>query len=474
MGTPMFSSAWSLSFALVGTVAAVGILMMPFALLVVAGILRQRRSPASSLAWLMAILLFPLIGIPLFWLFGSRKIKRIAQAKPPVELTVVEPEAAAAPHPDVARAAAHLGSESITRGNRLKFHDGGEDAFADLMALIDGAKRSIHIETYVLKADDTGSAILERLTSRAKDGVKVRLLLDGFGSFHMPRRPLRRLRRAGGKVAFFLPIWRLTLLNRSNLRDHRKIAVFDGERVFAGGRNLANEYLGPKPDPKRWADFSFVLDGPAAAHYGEIFSYDWAFASRQKLAPRETKESVAPQGTAVMQVVPSGPDVTDDELFAGILSLIFAAKRRLWIVSPYFLPNEMLAEALQIALQRDIDVRVVVPEKSDQRFVDLARGQFLRDLCALNCKVLLFTPGMVHAKAMLVDDAAAAVGSANFDSRSMFLNFEVSSVIHSPAEVRAVEAWIERLITQTRPMDAKVGRRRDTIEGIARLIAPML
>ncbi|HKD74515.1 MAG TPA: phospholipase D-like domain-containing protein, partial [Ktedonobacterales bacterium] len=134
----------------------------------------------------------------------------------------------------------------------------------------------------------------------------------------------------------------------------------------------------------------------------------------------------------------------------------------------------MLAEALQIALQRGIDVRVVVPEKSDQRFVDLARGQFLRDLCALNCKVLLFTPGMVHAKAMLVDDVAAAVGSANFDSRSMFLNFEVSSVIHSPAEVRAVEAWIEKLITQTRPMDAKVGRRRDTIEGIARLIAPML
>src|SRR6516225_961233 len=384
----MFNSAWSLSFALAGTVVAVGILMMPFALLVIAGILRQRRSPASSLAWLLAILLLPLIGIPLFWLFGSRTIKRIALAKPPVELTIVEPAAAAAPHPHAAQAATHLSPASITRGNDLKFHDNGEAAFADFIALIDGAQQSIHIETYVLKADATGRAVLERLTARAREGLQVRLLIDGFGSFHMARRPLRRLRRAGGRVAFFLPIWRLTLLNRSNLRDHRKIAVFDDERVFAGGRNLANEYLGPKPDPKRWADFSFVLDGPAAAHYGEIFSYDWAFASRQKLAPRETKESVAPQGTAVMQVVPSGPDVTDDELFAGILSLIFAAKRSLWLVSPYFLPNEMLAEALQIALQRDIDVRVVVPEKSDQRFVDLARGQFLRDLCALNCKVL--------------------------------------------------------------------------------------
>src|SRR5262249_2717574 len=125
----MFSSAWSLSFALAGTVVAVGIVMMPFALLVVAGILSQRRSPASSLAWLLTLLLLPLIGIPLFWMFGSRKIKRIAQAKPPVELTVVEPQAAAAPQPDAAQAAAHLGRESITRGNRLKFHDNGEEAY---------------------------------------------------------------------------------------------------------------------------------------------------------------------------------------------------------------------------------------------------------------------------------------------------------------------------------------------------------
>jgi len=470
----MFNSAWSLSFALAGTVVAVGILMMPFALLVIAGILRQRRSPASSLAWLLAILLLPLIGIPLFWLFGSRKIKRIAKAKPPVELTIVEPAAAAAPHPDAAQAAAHLGPASITRGNDLKFHDNGEAAFADFIALIDGAQQSIHIETYVLKADATGSAIIERLIARAQKGVEVRLLIDGFGSFHLARRPLRRLRRAGGKVAFFLPIWRLTLLNRSNLRDHRKIAVFDGERVFAGGRNIADEYMGAQPDPKRWADFSFVLAGPAAAHYQEIFSYDWAFASREVLARPQSRELASPRGNAVMQVVPSGPDVIDDELFAGILSFLFSAKHRLWIVSPYFLPNDMLAEALQIALQRGVDVRIVVPETSDQRLVDLARGQFLRDLCALNCNVLLYTPGMVHAKAMLIDDVAAAVGSANFDSRSMFLNFEVSSVIHSPAEVRAVEAWIEKLMTQTRPMDAKVGRRRDTIEGIARLIAPML
>src|SRR5262249_10256974 len=134
----------------------------------------------------------------------------------------------------------------------------------------------------------------------------------------------------------------------------------------------------------------------------------------------------------------------------------------------------MLAEALQIAAQRGVDVRIIVPQKSDQRLVDLARGQYLRDLARLNAKVLFYTPGMVHAKAMLVDSVAAAVGSANFDSRSMFLNFEVSSVIHSPPEVQAVEAWIEKLMAETQPMQAAPARGRDSIEGLARLIAPML
>jgi cardiolipin synthase A/B len=471
----MTGSALSIAIAITATIVVVGIVMMPFALLVIAMILRQRRTPASSLSWLMTILLLPLLGIPLFWLFGSRKIKRIAQAKPRVALTPLQPAAVAAAHPDVAQAAAHLGAEGITRGNALKFHEDGEDAFTSLLSLIDGAKRSIHIETYVLKADATGRTILDRLTARAKEGLEVRLLIDGLGSFHMARRPLRRLKRAGGRVAFFLPIWRITLLNRSNLRNHRKIAVFDDARVFAGGRNLAEEYLGSKAvDPKRWADISFVLEGRAAAHYGEIFRFDWEFASGEKLAPPAPSSPSAPQQGAVIQVVPSGPDVTDDGLFAGILSFIFAAKRRLWIVTPYFLPNEMLAEALQIAVGRGVDVRIVVPERSDEVLVDLARGQYLRDLATLKCKVLLHTAGMVHAKAMLVDDVVAAVGSANFDSRSMFLNFEVTSVIHSPEEVRALETWIDKLMTQTHPIDVTVGRGRDTIEGIARLVTPML
>lgn len=466
-------SGWSLFFGAAGAIVTAGLLLMPFALLVVAGIVRQKRSPASSVAWMLAILLLPLIGLPLFWLFGNRKIQRIVKDKPPVTLTP-EFRALTVPHPEAAVAAEHFGRGGITRGNFLKFHDNGEDAFADLISLIDTAKTSIHIETYVLKADQTGLAIMDRLTARAAEGLEVRLLIDGYGSFHMARSPLRKLRRAGGNFAFFLPIWRISRLNRGNLRDHRKIAVFDNERVFAGGRNLADVYLGANPDAKRWTDFSFVLDGPAAAHYDEIFLADWSFASREKLPAPERKPVLYKEIGAVVQIVPSGPDVRDDELFEGILAFIFSARERLWIVSPYFMPNEMLSQALEIALERGIDVRVVVPEKSDQLLPDLARGQYLRDLDALKCKVLLYTGGMLHAKAMLIDDVAAVVGSANFDSRSMFLNFEVNSVIHSEAEIRSVESWIVKVMQKTRVFDASVGKRRDTLEGLARLITPML
>jgi len=171
----MFGSPWSFAFAIAGTVVAVGILLMPLALIVVSTIVRQRRSPASSVTWLITILLLPLIGIPLFWLFGNRKIKRIARDKPRVELTAAQQQVApTASREAVVQAAAHLGSSAITRGNALKFHEGGEDAFADLLTLIDGAKRSIHIQTYVLSADATGRAIVERLIARAKEGLEVR------------------------------------------------------------------------------------------------------------------------------------------------------------------------------------------------------------------------------------------------------------------------------------------------------------
>jgi cardiolipin synthase len=321
-----------------------------------------------------------------------------------------------------------------------------------------------------------GRDIVRRLARKAAEGVEVRLLLDHVGSLRTTRRFLRPLLRAGGQVAFFMPVLHRPFRGRSNLRNHRKIVVADGRHVMAGGTNIAGEYIGPKPDPERWRDLSFILTGPAGRQYEEVFRSDWEFAAGQRpeSEPRPPAPAADVADGAVVQVVPSGPDVPSDALYDAILSTAFAAKRRLWVVTPYFIPDEPLVQALALACHRGVDVRVVLPNRSDHWLVDLARGPYLREIQARGAAILLYTPGMLHAKAMLMDDELAMIGSANMDMRSLFLNYEVAMFVYSAAEIRAIGAWIEGIMAGSRSGLKDVGAVRDLCEGVARMMAPLL
>jgi cardiolipin synthase A/B len=449
------------------------VLAVVFMIALLGGLLRERRSPGATIAWIMFIVLLPPIGVPLFLVFGRRKLRSIQAKKTKIAL-----------HPDAPRPADGwpaisdhlLGSYGLARpaaGNSIHFHANGEEAFADLIRLIDSAERSISIQTYEMLNDAAGKIVMEHLMAQAKKGVQVRLLLDGLGAFGMSRWALWKLRRAGAQTAFFLPIWRLYLVNRSNLRNHRKIAVFDDARVLAGGRNLTTKYLGPQPDPKRWRDLSFVLEGASVADFAKIFRYDWAFATKEQMPAPPEPEPVTSPG-AVAQVVAAGPDVDGDALYAAIMSSLYLAQQRVWVVTPYFVPDKAMAEALTIAAKRGVDVRIVVPSKSDQFLANLARGPYLRDARAAGAKVMLFTAGMIHGKAIVIDDKLAMAGSANFDSRSMFLNFEVMCLMYSPAEVQAVAAWVESLSSPVLEGGKPVGGFRDTVESVAFVLTPLL
>jgi len=447
------------------------ILTSIMAMVVVASVVRKRRAPATTVAWILVMVLLPPIGIPLYLFFGDRKIRNLQKNKPELRLTATTNEFDLPVAPIGDGLLGNLGIPPATTGNGFRLHMNGEDAFADLIAEIDGAKRRIHIQTYEMKNDAVGKAILERLTARAKEGLEVRLLLDALGAFRMSRIALWRFRRAGGRYDWFLRVWPF-LPARSNLRNHRKIYLFDDERLIAGGRNLTTDYLGPVPRPARWADLSFLLSGPAVANYAEIFAADWNYAAKDAISPAPEAPAVK-AGDAVVQVVPAGPDVGRDALYEVTLTTLFDARKRLWIVTPYFVPDPNLAEALRLAAVRGVDVRIIVPDNSGQRITDLARGPYLRDLAEAGAKVLLHK-GMVHAKVVLIDDRLAMIGSANFDQRSMFLNFEVNSLIYSPAEIAGVGAFVETLLKQSSPNGAGVTFSRDTIEGVARLISPVL
>jgi cardiolipin synthase len=440
----------------------------------IAHILLQKRSPSGTLAWLLVILLMPYAGVPLYMMFGGRKQMRRAQKKERLGLDI----SAAIPEEDAGVTDRILRSYTIPGaqdGHRLTLCETGQQTFTELVRLIEGAQKSIHISTFIFRPDAVGRLILSKLAEKAAAGVSVRLLMDGVGSLHTRPRHLRKLTVAGGKVAWFMPVLHRPFRGRGNLRNHRKIVVVDYKTVLAGGANIGAEYIGPTPLSGRWRDLAFVLEGPTVRHWEEVFCRDWEFASGEtpSLPPEETRRC-EPVGQAVVQFVPSGPDMDGDALYGAILSMIFAAQRRLWVVTPYFVPDEPLCQALMLAARRGVDVRVMLPRRSNHLLADIVRGTWLRQIQQAGGLIMFYDKGMMHAKVLLMDDDTAVLGSANMDIRSLFLNYESAMFVYSPDQVENVGTWIEQQAAHCSCGIGDAGLVRTLAESVARLAAPLL
>lgn len=450
------------------------------AIFAIARLMSERKQPGNTFAWLFAFAFIPYVGVPLYLLFGGRKLRKLAERK--ARLCPVSPTKVAVPENAgfAARVFVNNGASAPIGGNRVRFMLSGEDSFAALEAGIRGAKESIHIMTFILGHDEVGRQIVQLLAERARAGIKVRLLLDALGCFRTSGRFCDPLRAAGGEVVRFMPMLPLQSRWSANLRNHRKIAILDHQLAAVGGRNLAREYMGPKPLKRRWRDLGAVLEGPAVRQLEEVFLADWAFASDQpvaKLLEELPAAWPAPVGSADLQVVASGPDVAGDPLYEGILSLVQQAQRSVWIVTPYFIPDEVLQRSLMVQARAGLDVRIVVPARSNHYITDLARRHHLNELQQAGVKVLLYHSGMNHAKLLLVDGETTLFGSANMDLRSLFVNFEIGLVAYSPGEARVIKAWMQEIFDLSKPLsDRKSARRLFPALGeeIARLLAPLL
>ena len=442
------------------------ILGFAMAVIVIAVIVVQRRAPGTTFAWLLAIVLIPYVGVPLYLIFGGRKLmSREAKQRLYVPAPELEKDdsfggmlcASGAPPPRA--------------GNSFELYTTGEAAFAAIIDALEVAEKSIRISTLILGADEVGDAILAVLEKKAKAGVEVCVLLDSLFKRRAGRKELVELERSGGRFAWFMPVWHLPFRRqlRANLRLHRKIIVVDGKTAIVGGMNLAHVYMGPTPVPERWRDLSARVRGPAVADIDGVFRADWKFAAHAELAAPEPS---APAGDARLQTVGSGPDVADDLIYDAFLTAVFAARRRLWIATPYFVPDEALLRALVLACRRGVDVRVVVPATSNHRTADYAGASYLRAVAAAGGRVCCFAPTMLHAKAILVDDAIAAMGSANLDMRSLFLNYEIAMFATSPAEIAALAAWFESVFPACRELPP-AGAVKNLVESVARLVGPL-
>jgi cardiolipin synthase len=439
-------------------------------------ILRSPRPEQSISAWLLLFLLLPPVGAGLYILLGRRKIRRRAQQK-------LLPHLAGWAPPDAQPISLFdslvrsYGFPPAASDNVITFCGTGEAAYAAVIALIEQATTSLWISTYILSADPVGKDIMRRLAARAAAGEQVRLLVDDMGSPDARDRAfIAPLTEAGGMVARFMPISFFPRSRRySNLRNHRKMIVADQSRVWSGGMNLSELYLGSPSIPGFFHDLSFVIEGSAAAVYGSIFAGDWAFCTQERLALARPDFRVAhAQGPGVVQVVPAGPEVVGDPVYDVILTMVHRAERRLWIASPYFVPDVGLMRALILAARRGVDIRFLTDFASDVPLIDFASIPYLRALTAAGGRVLRFTEGMIHAKAIVMDDTLAFAGTTNLDQRSLFLNFEVMALFYGPGEAAAIAAWMEPFFDRSTEKLPPATPLRQIAEGFIRLFAPVL
>ena len=429
-------------------------------------------------AWMLAIIFMPFLAVPLYFLIGIRK-RETKYTKANVQLHEAHQQNIHTPlntDNELSSILEKNGIPSATKGNRYELITQDTEAYSRLMDEIEKATVSIEFSTYVFNYDVTTQKILEALTKRANEGVRVRLLLDVVGSLgsYLWQKNFQSLRDAGGEVGFFIPIMSRPFQSYINLRNHRKIYLFDRKRLLSGGMNLSDEYLGEARGTKRWDDILYYLEGPAVFGFYEIFHNDWNYAMVRTDKLERPFEPVESVGESIVQVVPSGPDIPTDALYEALLNAIYTCKKRIWIVTPYFVPDENIVQALIIAQHKGIDVKLITPKHSDNWIADLGRSPYMRELDAVGADVLLYEGEMLHAKAILFDDAGGMVGSVNIDNRSLFLNYEIVTFAYSPHFIESIESWMQELMANSTRGMQKPSKRREAVENMMKVFAPLL
>ncbi len=458
------------------------ILNIFFAILIV---VYERKNPATTWAWLMVLMFLPYAGFMVYLFLGLNANKhKIFQDKAKGDSSVlrsVVKHSQSSLEEHIEPSFLDLVSFNTTGGNAplsdaesvVLFHE-GNSMFSSLLDNIANANDYIYMQYYIFNNDKLGASIVDALAKKAREGVEVKLLIDGMGCMSTPMSFFKPLTDAGGKLSVFMKRG----LVRINFRNHRKICVIDGNLGYVGGLNVGDEYLGKSKRFGYWRDSHILLKGNVVSYLELRFIMDWNFASDDKIEVKELRNSEPSKNPIPLQVVSSGPDTKWDIIHNGYIKLIYEANESIYIQTPYFVPDDSMFEALKIAALAGIDVRVIFPAHPDHPFVYWAALSYFGELLNAGVKCYAYEKGFIHSKLLMIDGKVCSIGTANMDVRSFKLNFEVNAVIYDEETTKAFENEFIKDLEFCTQMTEEIYAKRSVWtkirEAVSRLLSPLL
>jgi cardiolipin synthase len=422
-----------------GLIAVIASIMHVLGVLSAIKAIMESRTPQGAIAWALGLVTFPYIAVPAYWVFGRSKfkgfVKLLREDKAETgRMTreyidqLKEQKLILSPDRQQANPVEKLANLPFTVGNEAELLIDGEATFDSIFKGIDRAQHYILVQFYIVKADGLGNELKDRMIKRAKDGVRVYFLYDEIGSMGLPDQYVSDLLSAGVKAHKFNTTKGRTNRFQVNFRNHRKIVVVDGYEAWVGGHNVGDEYLG-KGAIGKWRDTHVRVAGPAAQSIQISFVEDYHWAADEMLNLNWVPEKSTTHKPVAALALPSGPADEFETCTLLFMKAIQSAKTRLWIASPYFVPDEQFITALHLAVLRGVDVRILIPRKTDNPLVNLTHWAYIKDLKRIGVTLFWFEKGFLHQKVVLVDDDMATIGTANFDNRSFRLNFEITLLV---------------------------------------------
>jgi cardiolipin synthase A/B len=446
------------------------------------------RTSTGAVAWVIVLLSVPFVAVPAYWVFGRSKFEGFAEAyaakRDQIDALVEEisnnlesEQVRIDSHASYYDAIRKLSGNHLVGNNDVELLINGEATFDSLIAGIAKAENYVLVQFYILRDDKIGCRLRDALVDRARAGVRVYLLYDELGSIGLSNDYCDSLRDAGAEVSSFQPTRGRNNRFQLNFRNHRKIVVVDGKRGWVGGHNVGDEYLGRDPELSPWRDTHVRLDGPVVIQLQGVVASDWYWATRE-LPALSWRPVPADSGDVNAMIIPSAPTQRLETAGLMYVMALNQARERLWLSAPYFVPDEAVMKALELAALRGVDVRILLQGTSDSVLANLASYHYIARLAHLGIRFTEYRPGFLHQKVALVDDHTALVGTANFDNRSFRLNFEVTALVHDDAFAAAVEGMLADDFEHGESLDAEQLADRSfwwqLKVSLARLLAPIL